>query len=148
MANRDLGVLDVRIAGAIINACDRLIAGEMRDQFITDFIQGGAGTSTNMNFNEVIANLALEELGHRKGGISSSTERSREFWSIDQRCLSDGLSPGADPAPVQFHERVTRVAGVVLRQGPGVRKGPENGPHALAGCRADVARPGVPQVLN
>jgi aspartate ammonia-lyase len=67
MANRDLGVLDARIADAICAACDRLIAGELRDQFVTDFIQGGAGTSTNMNANEVIANLALEALGHRKG---------------------------------------------------------------------------------
>src|SRR5215468_9025552 len=67
LANRDLGVLDDRIANAIVAACDRLIAGEMRDQFVTDFIQGGAGTSTNMNANEVIANLALESLGHAKG---------------------------------------------------------------------------------
>src|SRR5215471_10087475 len=67
LANRDLGVLDDRIANAIVAACDRLIAGEMRDQFVTDFIQGGAGTSTNMNANEVIANLALESLGHKKG---------------------------------------------------------------------------------
>src|SRR5215510_7001639 len=67
MANRDLGVLDARIAEAIMRACDRLIAGEMLDQFVTDFIQGGAGTSTNMNANEVIANLALESLGHQKG---------------------------------------------------------------------------------
>src|SRR4029453_6194377 len=67
MANRDLGVLDAKIANAIISACDRLIAGEMRDQFVTDFIQGGAGTSTNMNANEVIANLALESLGHKRG---------------------------------------------------------------------------------
>jgi aspartate ammonia-lyase len=67
LANRDLGVLDPRIAGAIAGACDKLIAGEMRDQFVTDFIQGGAGTSTNMNANEVIANLALEALGHKKG---------------------------------------------------------------------------------
>ena len=67
LANRDLGVLDPRIANAIAWACDRLIAGEMRDQFVTDFIQGGAGTSTNMNANEVIANLALEHLGHKKG---------------------------------------------------------------------------------
>jgi aspartate ammonia-lyase len=67
MANRDLGVLDRRIADAIIGACDRVIAGEMLDHFVTDFIQGGAGTSTNMNANEVIANLALESLGHRKG---------------------------------------------------------------------------------
>ena len=67
MANRDLGVLDAKVAEAIIGACDRLIAGEFRDQFVTDFIQGGAGTSTNMNANEVIANVALESLGHRKG---------------------------------------------------------------------------------
>jgi aspartate ammonia-lyase len=67
MANRDLGVLDRKIADAIVKACDKLIAGEMLDQFVTDFIQGGAGTSTNMNANEVIANLALEYLGHKKG---------------------------------------------------------------------------------
>ena len=48
------------VADAIVAACDRLIAGEMLDQFVADFIQGGAGTSTNMNANEVIANLALE----------------------------------------------------------------------------------------
>src|SRR5262249_33921094 len=70
LANRDLGVLDPKIANAIAGACDRLIAGEMRDQFVTDFIQGGAGTSTNMNANEVIANQALESLGHRKGEYS------------------------------------------------------------------------------
>jgi len=44
MANRDLGCLDGKIANAIIGACDRLIAGELREQFVTDFIQGGAGT--------------------------------------------------------------------------------------------------------
>lgn len=67
LANRDLGVLDARIADAIAVACDHLIAGEFLDQFVTDFIQGGAGTSTNMNANEVIANLALEYLGEAKG---------------------------------------------------------------------------------
>jgi aspartate ammonia-lyase len=67
MANRDLGVLEARIANAIIWGCDQLIDGKHRDQFVTDFIQGGAGTSTNMNANEVIANLALEHLGHAKG---------------------------------------------------------------------------------
>ena len=71
MANRDLGVLDPVVAQAIIHACDRLIAGEMRDQFITDFIQGGAGTSTNMNANEVIANLALESMGRPKGDYAT-----------------------------------------------------------------------------
>jgi aspartate ammonia-lyase len=67
MANRDLGVLDARVAEAIILACDRIIAGEFLDQFPSDMIQGGAGTSTNMTANEVIANIALEALGYRKG---------------------------------------------------------------------------------
>src|SRR6478735_8394128 len=67
MANRDLGAVDTKIAEAIIVGCDRVIAGDMMDQFVTDFIQGGAGTSTNMNANEVIANLALEQLGRKKG---------------------------------------------------------------------------------
>ncbi len=67
MANRDLAVLDPGIATAIIGACERIIGGEFIDQFPLDMIQGGAGTSTNMNANEVIANVALESLGHRKG---------------------------------------------------------------------------------
>ncbi|MFD1188602.1 aspartate ammonia-lyase [Pontibacter rugosus] len=67
MANRDCGVLKPDVAEAICLACDKLIAGEYLDQFVTDMIQGGAGTSVNMNVNEVIANIALEILGHKKG---------------------------------------------------------------------------------
>lgn len=67
LANRDLGILDAKKAEAIAYACDRLIAGEFTDQFVSDLIQGGAGTSTNMNANEVIANLGLEYMGHKKG---------------------------------------------------------------------------------
>lgn len=66
-ANRDLGLLDPTIAGAIVSACEELRAGRLREQFVVDMVQGGAGTSTNMNANEVIANRALELLGHRKG---------------------------------------------------------------------------------
>ncbi|MBN9399256.1 MAG: aspartate ammonia-lyase ['Candidatus Kapabacteria' thiocyanatum] len=67
LANRDCGVLDVRIADAIIGACDAVIDGVLDNQFVVDVIQGGAGTSTNMNANEVIANKALELLGEPKG---------------------------------------------------------------------------------
>ncbi|NLR58752.1 aspartate ammonia-lyase [Chitinophaga polysaccharea] len=67
MANRDLGVLDKNIAEYIIKACDRVIAGEFNNQFLSDLIQGGAGTSVNMNANEVIANIALEMMGKEKG---------------------------------------------------------------------------------
>ncbi|BDQ28352.1 aspartate ammonia-lyase [Helicobacter ailurogastricus] len=67
LANAELGLIDVKIKDAICHACDKIIEGEYLDQFVVDMIQGGAGTSTNMNVNEVIANLALEFLGHKKG---------------------------------------------------------------------------------
>ncbi len=67
MANRECDVLDDKIAEAIIFACDELIAGKYHDQFVSDLIQGGAGTSINMNANEVIANIGLEYMGHQKG---------------------------------------------------------------------------------
>ncbi|QAT42968.1 aspartate ammonia-lyase [Aminipila luticellarii] len=67
MANEKAGTLDKTIAEAIIKACDEILNGKFHDQFILDQIQGGAGTSTNMNANEVIANIALEILGKQKG---------------------------------------------------------------------------------
>jgi len=67
MANHELGVLDGKIKDAICYACDQLIAGKYIDQFVSDMIQGGAGTSTNMNVNEVIANIGLEYMGYQKG---------------------------------------------------------------------------------
>ncbi len=70
MTNRDSGELPQDKAAAIISACDEIIAGELRGEFIVDMIQGGAGTSANMNANEVIANRAIELLGGVKGDYS------------------------------------------------------------------------------
>jgi len=67
LANHELGLLDEPRCNAIVGACKEIIAGHLHDQFVVDVIQGGAGTSTNMNANEVIANRALELLGHNKG---------------------------------------------------------------------------------
>jgi len=66
-ANQKLGLLDAKRVDAISAACDEIIGGNWHDQFVVDVIQGGAGTSTNMNANEVIANRALELLGHQRG---------------------------------------------------------------------------------
>jgi aspartate ammonia-lyase len=66
-ANRDLGLLPDEIADAIIRAAREVRKGNLHNQFVVDVIQGGAGTSTNMNANEVIANRALELLGHARG---------------------------------------------------------------------------------
>lgn len=67
IANEELGLLDSRRASAIIEACKSLRRGEHHAEFAVDVIQGGAGTSTNMNANEVIANLALQGLGKPLG---------------------------------------------------------------------------------
>ena len=69
-ANRDLGLLGPPIADAITRACEELREDRFNEQFVVDMVQGGAGTSTNMNANEVIANRALELLGHHKGEYS------------------------------------------------------------------------------
>lgn len=67
-ANLELGLLkDEKVAGAIIEAATEVMVGALDEQFPIDMIQGGAGTSANMNANEVIANRALEILGHQKG---------------------------------------------------------------------------------
>jgi aspartate ammonia-lyase len=67
LANQDLGLLDEERARAIVRACEEIREGALLDEFVVDVIQGGAGTSTNMNANEVIANRALELLGAKKG---------------------------------------------------------------------------------
>ena len=66
-ANLQVGWLDEKIAKAIIAACDEVLADKLIDQFVVDVFQAGAGTSFNMNVNEVLANRALELLGKQKG---------------------------------------------------------------------------------
>ncbi|MHB8064634.1 MAG: aspartate ammonia-lyase [Ruminiclostridium sp.] len=67
ITNCEVGLLDKRITDAIITACDEILSGKLHDEFIVDPIQGGAGTSLNMNANEVIANRAIEILEGKKG---------------------------------------------------------------------------------
>lgn len=66
-ANEELGLLPTPLADAIVRACREIREGRLHEHFVVDVVQGGAGTSTNMNANEVVANRALELLGHRKG---------------------------------------------------------------------------------
>src|SRR5512133_820289 len=70
LANMAGGLIDQRIGGAILEAAQEVAAGKLSEQFIVDAFQGGAGTSANMNMNEVIANRAIEILGGRKGDYS------------------------------------------------------------------------------
>jgi aspartate ammonia-lyase len=70
LANCELGVLDPGKCGAIVQACGEVLDGSLHEHFVVDMMQGGAGTSTNMNANEVIANRALELLGRARGAYA------------------------------------------------------------------------------
>ena len=70
ITNAEIGALDLEVSKAIVKACDQILNGGLADQFPTDSLQGGAGTSVNMNVNEVIANRAIEILGGSKGDYS------------------------------------------------------------------------------
>jgi aspartate ammonia-lyase len=85
IANSELGLLDERRAVAIRLACEEVREGKLFDEFVVDVIQGGAGTSSNMNANEVICNRALELLGHRKGDY-------RELHPLDHVNLSQSTN--------------------------------------------------------
>ena len=71
ITNCESGILEKKKAKAIVQACDEILTGKLHEYFIVDPIQGGAGTSLNMNANEVIANRAIEILGGKKGDYSA-----------------------------------------------------------------------------
>jgi len=92
----------------------------------------------------VIANLALERLGHKKGEYQYVNPNDHvNFGQSTKRHVPDRLPAGADPAPYALHGGAAPAAGCLLRQGEGIRPRPEDGPHAPAGRRADVPRAGV-----
>ena len=92
-ANFDCGVFSREILTGIEGACSELIAGKLHDQFRLDVFQGGAGTSTNMNANEVIANRALELMGHKKG----------EYRYCDPHDHVNGSQSTNDAYPTALH---------------------------------------------
>ena len=94
LSNMETGRLDAHIAQAIIQAADEVLAGQWRDQFVVDVYQAGAGTSHNMNANEVLANRAIEILGGQRGDYkmaiptTTSTWRSPPTTPSRRRCAS------------------------------------------------------------
>ncbi len=96
-ANKEIGVLDAERADLIDRASQRVIDGEFHDQFTVGVIQGGAGTSTNMNANEVITNIALEMAGREKGDYAflspiDHTNRSQSTNDVYPTAVKIGLS--------------------------------------------------------
>ena len=112
MANSELGLLEPHKAGAIVKACEEIRAGRLHDQFVVDPIQGGAGTSTNMNANEVIANRALEHLGHRRGEY----EHLHPLEDVNLSQSTNDVYPTAVNVAVHVGADELRAAMRVLRE--------------------------------
>jgi len=125
LANRKLGVLDPAKADAIVAACGEIRAGALQDQFRVDVMQGGAGTSTNMNANEVIANRALEILGHPRGAYEqlhplddvNAGQSTNDVYPTAARIALDraagDLLASLAVLRVAFEKRAAEFAGVV-----------------------------------
>ena len=107
LANQDLGLLDTNKTEAIVNACLQIVRGHAHEQFVVDVIQGGAGTSTNMNANEVIANLGLEYLGRARGDY-------RHLHPNDDVNLSQSTNDVYPTAlRIACHEELTELSGAM-----------------------------------
>jgi aspartate ammonia-lyase len=148
-ANHQLGVLDEKRLYAILWACDQLAAGRHHDQFVVDVIQGGAGTSTNMNANEVIANLALQKLGFEKGrydvlhpndqvNASQSTNDvyptavRLALWSgIDRLLVAMATLRGSFEAKAHEFERVLKIGRTQLQDAVPMTLGQEFSTYAV-----------------
>ena len=124
-ANAELGVLEGWKAELIERACNEIREGSLRDQFVVDIMQGGAGTSTNMNFNEVIANRALELGGYARGEYeridpNDDVNRAQSTNDTYPTALKIGLQLALERLQVElvslataFHVKGSEFAGIV-----------------------------------
>ena len=102
-ANNALGLVSDEQLKSIEAACKDILDGKYHDQFQVDMIQGGAGTSTNMNANEVIANIALLHLGKKAGEYEFLlTSRHNKPLAVNQRCLSNSYPHGTYASHLKF----------------------------------------------
>ncbi len=132
------------VGDAIVAAADEVLAGGLRDQFVVDVYQAGAGTSHNMNANEVLANRAAELLGGARGEytrvhpndhVNMGQSTNDVFPTATRLALLMGMTPLVAGAQA--------LAARAGRQGRRLSRHREGRPHASAGRRADDARPGV-----
>ena len=146
-ANTDVGAMKPERLAMIEKACKAVLDGKYHDQFQVDWFQGGAGTSTNMNANEVLANIGLEMGGHKKG----------EYQYLDphddlnmSQSTNDSYPTAIKVALILRNGRLIEELETALRVVPGEGKhlspGREDGPHRAAGRRPDDRRPGVPRL--
>ena len=145
-ANSALGRLDARIADAIIAAADEILSGKLRDQFVVDVYQAGAGTSHNMNANEVLANRAAELLGGTRGAYDRGPSRTiTSTWA--SRPTTSFRPPRGWRCSLEHGRARRRVHGAGAmrsqRKAKAVRRRAEGRAHTSAGRGADHARSGA-----
>ncbi|MFT7463758.1 MAG: aspartate ammonia-lyase [Pseudohongiellaceae bacterium] len=156
-ANHELGLLSDPLAEAIDRACQEIMEGHWHGHFVVDVVQGGAGTSTNMNANEVIANRALELLGHPRGAyehchpnnhvnLSQSTNDAyptavNVAASLDQRALGEALTELSDALHLKGEEfsHVIKVGRTQLQDAVPMTLGQELEAYAVT-VREDIQR--------
>ena len=147
ITNAELGVLDRDRADAIIAAADEVLAGKFADQFPVDIFQAGAGTSFNMNVNEVIANRALEILGHQRGDYAFVNPN--DHVNLGQS-TNDTFPTACHIAIVHdaqtLDEVLTALAASLRKKGQEFLHLPKTGRHAPDGCDPRDARRRVPRV--
>jgi aspartate ammonia-lyase len=112
LANNELGELDDERTSAIVQACQDIRQGNLHEHFVVDVIQGGAGTSTNMNANEVIANRALEYLGHSRGEYG----RLHPLEHVNLSQSTNDVYPTAVKVALRFEIERLAEAMEILRQ--------------------------------
>lgn len=157
LANRATHALDPRRADAITAACDEIINGQLHEFFVVDVFQGGAGTSTNMNANEVIANRSLEILGKQKGEYDAlhpndhvnMSQSTNDVYPTAVRLAillsRDDVTQGLTRLVEAFDQKALELAGVVkigrtqLQDAVPISLGREIGAYA-ATIREDVLR--------
>jgi len=109
--NAELGLLEKKRRNAIVRACEEIRSGELHDHFVVDVIQGGAGTSTNMNANEVIANRGLELMNHKRGEY----EHLHPLEHVNMSQSTNDVYPTAVNIALRFEIEQLRNAMAVLR---------------------------------
>lgn len=157
LANAEIGQLDSKIAEAIVKAAEEVAEGKWSEQFIIDPIQGGAGTSINMNANEVIANRALELLGEKKGTYNvispnshvnmaqSTNDAFPTAMHLSSLTAMEGLLEAMEALEKEFLNKATEFDGVIkmgrthLQDAVPIRLGQEFKAYALV-LQRDIDR--------
>ena len=143
LANHRLGKLDDERLGLISRACDEVVAGKLDGHFPLVVWQTGSGTQSNMNANEVIANRALEIMGHQYGEYQyCSPNDDVNCAQSTNDAYPTAIHLGMYATHLKLVEHLKQLIESFEKEGCGVRRCPQDGPHAPAGCCSYHARPG------